>query len=78
MAYRVILSLGEEKMRLLTHELSEQELAWSFLVEEGVEWSGSEEDDDEVEEGDEYDEESVDEEKEEFEPEPEFEPGGTT
>jgi hypothetical protein len=35
--------LGEEKARLLIQELAEQELARSSLVEEGVEWSVSEE-----------------------------------
>jgi hypothetical protein len=69
---------GEARLlgRLLTQELAEQELARSSLVEEGVEWSESEEE--VVEEEEEYEEESVDEEEEEFEPEPEFEPGGTT
>ena len=43
--------LGEEKSRLLIQELAEQELALSSLVEEGVEWSVSEEDE---EEGEEY------------------------
>jgi hypothetical protein len=58
-------------MRLLTQELADQELARSFLVEEGVGWSESEEEEEE------YEEESVDEDEEEFEAEPEFEPGGT-
>jgi hypothetical protein len=34
--------LGDKKRRLLAHELVEQDLAWSLLVEEVVEWSGSE------------------------------------
>jgi hypothetical protein len=42
--------LGEEKVRLLTHELAKQELARSSLIEEGVKWSVSEEDDEEEEE----------------------------
>jgi hypothetical protein len=54
-------------------ELAKQDLARSLLVEEVVEWSGSEEEEyaSESEE-----DESVDEE-EEFEPDPEFDPGGT-
>ena len=79
--------LGEEKSRLLTQELAEQELALSSLVEEGVEWSVSEEEEEEEEyaEGwspseeeekeEEYEEESVDD--EEREPDLEFAPGGT-
>jgi hypothetical protein len=79
--------LGEEKARLLIQELAEQELARSSLVEEGVEWSVSEEEEEEEgdyadgwsvseeEEEEEYEEESVDD--EELEPEPEFDPGCT-
>ena len=79
--------LGEEKSRLLIQELAEQELALSSLVEEGVEWSVSEEEEEEEEyaEGwspseeeekeEEYEEESVDD--EEREPDLEFAPGGT-
>jgi len=80
--------LGEEKARLLAQELAEQELALSSLVEEGVEWSVSEEEEEEEEiaegwspseeeeeEDEEYEEESVDD--EEREPEPEFAPGDT-
>ena len=86
----VLEELGEEKSRLLIQELAEQELALSSLVEEGVEWSVSEEEEEEEEyaEGwspseeedkeEEYEEESVDEEQGEFEPELELEPGGTT
>ena len=79
--------LGEEKVRLLTQDLADQELALSSLVEEGVEWSVSEEEEEEEEEyaegwspseeeeeeDEEYEEESVDD--EEREPEPEFAPG---
>jgi hypothetical protein len=83
--------LGEEKSRLLTQELAEQELALSSLVEEGVEWSVSDEEEEEEEEEyadgcsvssseeeeeeEEYEEESVDD--EEFELEPEFDHGDT-
>ena len=77
--------LGEEKSRLLIQELAEQELALSSLVEEGVEWSVSEEEEEEEyaegwspseeEEKEEYEEESVDD--EEREPDLEFAPGGT-
>ena len=80
--------LGEEKAQLLAQELAEQELALSSLVEEGVEWSVSEEEEEEEEiaegwspseeeeeEEEEYEEESVDD--EEREPEPEFAPGDT-
>jgi hypothetical protein len=71
--------------------VADQELALSSLVEEGVEWSVSEEEEEEEEEEEyadgwspskeeedaeeEYEEESVD--NEEFEPEPEFDPGDT-
>jgi hypothetical protein len=79
--------LGEEKSRLLIQELAEQELAMSFLVEEGVEWSVSEEEEEEEEdyadgwsvseeeeeEEEEYEEESVDD--EELEPDLEFDHG---
>ena len=77
--------LGEEKAQFLAQELVEQELARSFLVEEVVKrsvseeeeeyadgWSASEEEEEEEEE---YEEKSVVD--EEFEPEPEFDPGGT-
>jgi hypothetical protein len=82
--------LGEEKARLLIQELVEQELARSSLVEEGVEWSVSEEEyeeeeeyangwsvseEEEEEEEEEYGEESIDD--EELELEPEFDLGGT-
>jgi hypothetical protein len=79
--------LGEEKVRVLTQDLADQELALSSLVEEGVEWSVSEEEEEEEiavgwspseedeEEEEEYEEESVDD--EEREPEPEFAPGDT-
>ena len=74
-------------MRLLTQDLADQELALSSLVEEGVEWSVSEEEEEEEEEyaegwspseeeeKEEYEEESVDD--EEREPDLEFAPGGT-
>ena len=76
--------LGEEKVRLLTQDLADQELAMSSLVEEGVEWSVSEEEEEEEyaegwspseeeEKEEEYEEESVDD--EEREPEPEFAAG---
>jgi hypothetical protein len=42
--------LGEEKARLLIQELVERELARSSLVEEGVEWSVSEEEEEDDEE----------------------------
>jgi hypothetical protein len=80
--------LGEEKVRVLTQDLADQELALSSLVEEGVEWSVSEEEEEEEEfaegwspseeeeeEEEEYEEESVDD--EELEPEPEFDPRDT-
>ena len=77
--------LGEEKARFLTQELVEQELARSSLVEEVVERSVSEEEEEyadglsaseeEEEEEEEYEEKSVVD--EEFEPELEFDPGGT-
>ena len=81
--------LGEEKARLLTQDLADQELALSSLVEEGVEWSVSEEEEEEEEyadgwsvssseeeeEEEEYEEESVDD--EEFDPKPEVDPGDT-
>jgi hypothetical protein len=74
LAQRLLLEeLGEEKMRFLAQELAKQDLTRSLLVEEGVEWSGSEEE--EYLSGSE-EEESVDEEGE-FEPEPEFDPWGT-
>ena len=76
------------KVRVLTQDLADQELALSSLVEEGVEWSVSEEEEEEEEiaegwspseeeeeEEEEYEEESVDD--EEREPEPEFAPGDT-
>ena len=79
--------LGEDKARFLAQELVEQELARSSLVEEVVEWSVSEEEEEEEyadgwsvseeeeEEEEEYEEKFVDD--EELEPEPEFDPGGT-
>jgi hypothetical protein len=80
--------LGEEKVRLLTQDLADQEMALSSLVEEGVEWSVSEEEEEEEEyaegwspseeekeEEEEYEEQSVDD--EELEPEPEFDHGDT-
>jgi hypothetical protein len=42
--------LGEEQVRLLTQDLADQELALSSLVEEGIEWSVSEDEDEEEEE----------------------------
>ena len=70
--------LGEERMRFLTQELAEQELAIRSIAEGAEEWSENEEEEDEEEEEGEYEEESVDEEQGEFEPELELEPGGTT
>jgi hypothetical protein len=84
--------LGEEKARHLIQELAEHELARSSLIEEGIEWSVSEEEEEEEEdyangwsvseeEEEEEEEEGEYEEEsiddEELEPEPEFDPEGT-
>jgi hypothetical protein len=66
--------LAEEKRRLLTQELAEQDLARSLLADEGVEWSGSEE---EKNVSGSEEEEYVDDEQEFAEPELEFDPGST-